>query len=148
MAMKYLGVLILPVLLAGGATAPPQPTSAMRPVEAYPNLDCQGLSDETLHVSEWEKYHADHEAYQQSNASFSDVMLGLGSMMEAVAGQYDAQSAAQIRQTNLDTANVKRMEQAAASGAATQRDGMTNRRVVLQKMMQLKKCGSTVASGA
>lgn len=126
--------------LAGCATAPPEPTAQMRPVNHYANMDCRQLNSELVAVSTWERHHADMNAYMEDQASFMKSMDAIGAVLGAVGSAVDPSMSsmyqANTKSSTLATAQVENSRTQAAAHQA----GLAKRREAIGQMLDIKGC--------
>jgi hypothetical protein len=137
---KFPGVLLGSLLVYGCASAPTQPAVSMRSIDGYPAFECSDVQSELIAVGSWQQYQSNMQDYQKDQAESMKMWDGLGSIMGAVASQYDPTSQSTFQAMSQSNAVSTAHVETAAQEAAEHAVGMGKRRAVLERMLVLKGC--------
>lgn len=132
--------LLLATLLGGCATAPPQPSVQMRPIESYASLDCQQMGDELSSVGTWQQHHADTNAFMEKQASSMRMMDGLSAVLTAVGSAVDPSMAGMYEENNKSSALATAQTENAQAQAAVHQSGLAKRKLALRQLFAIKEC--------
>ncbi|MDQ8037264.1 MAG: hypothetical protein REI12_07575 [Pedobacter sp.] len=141
--MKY-SRMVMPLLLAtmlgGCATAPPEPSVQMRPIESYANLDCQQMGSEITAVSTWQQHYTDTNVFMEKQASSMRIMDTFGSVLTAVGSAVDPSMAGMYQESNKSSALATAQTENAQAQAATHQAGLSKRQSALKQLFAIKGC--------
>lgn len=134
------GALFCGLFISACATAPGQPATQMKAIDQYSAFECADIKSELSAVGSWEQYQRDVQAYQTDQADSMKMWSGIGSIMGALAAQYDPSSASTFQaMSDSDAVSIAHVE-TSAQQAAEHQAGMAKRRTVLERMQVLKGC--------